>query len=52
MEHAKSKDQSAHARDLKLPYFDDNKDKMDSYLFRLRSTQQLTIGMRFYERHI
>ena len=31
MEQANSKDRTAHARDPKLPYFDDSKDKMDSY---------------------
>ena len=34
MEQAKSKDRTAHARDPKLPYFDDSKDKMDSFLSR------------------
>ena len=34
MEQAKSKDRTTHARDPKLPYFDDSKDKMDSYLSR------------------
>ena len=34
IEHSKSKDRTAHARDPKLPYFDDSKDKMDSYLLR------------------
>ena len=34
IEHSKSKDRTAHARDPKLPYFDDSKDKMDSYLSR------------------
>ena len=35
MEQSKSNDRTAHTRDPKLPYFDDSKDKMDSYLFRL-----------------
>ena len=34
MEQAKSKDRTAHAHDPKLPYFDDDKDKMDSYMSR------------------
>ena len=34
MEHAKSKDRTAHARDIKFPYFYESKDKMDSYLSR------------------
>ena len=34
IEHSKSKDRTAHARDPKLPYFDDSKDEMDSYLSR------------------
>ena len=34
MEQAKSKDQTAHERDPKLPYFDDSKDKIDSNLSR------------------
>ena len=34
MEQSKSKDFTAHALDPKLQYFDDSKDKMDSYLSR------------------
>ena len=34
MEQSKSKDRTAHARDPKLPYIDDSKDKMDSHLSR------------------
>ena len=33
-EQSKSKDRTAHARDTKLSYFDDSKDKMDSYMSR------------------
>ena len=44
MEHAKSKNQTDHAPDPKLPYFIDSKDKMDNYLSGLRSTQQLTVN--------
>ena len=36
MEQSKSKDHTAHARDPKFPYFDDSKDKMNSYLSRFR----------------
>ena len=32
MEQSNSKERTAHARDPKLPYFDDSKDKMDSNL--------------------
>ena len=35
VEQAKSKDRTAHARDPKLPYFNDSEGKMYSYLSRL-----------------
>ena len=31
MEQSKSKDRTTYARDPKLPYFDDSKDKMDRF---------------------
>ena len=34
MEQSKSKDRTANARDPKLTYLDDSKDRMDSYLSR------------------
>ena len=34
MQQSKSIDRTAHAHDPKMPYFDDSKDKMDSYLSR------------------
>ena len=36
MEHAKPKDRRAHAHVRKLSYFNDSKDKMDSYLSRFK----------------
>ena len=52
IEHSKSKDRTAHARDPKLPYFDDSKDKMDSYLSRFESMQQQINGIQIYGQHI
>ena len=48
MEHSTSKDRTAHARDPELPYFDNSKDKMDSYLSRFEESQQLINGICFY----
>ena len=36
----------AHARDPKLPYFEESKDKMDSYLSNLRNTRQQINGIK------
>ena len=45
MRQSKFKDRSAHARDPKLPYFDDRKDKMDSYWSRLEKYAMGSIFM-------
>ena len=45
IEDSKSKDRTAHARDPKLPYFYDSKDKMDSYLQRVKGKKGSSDGI-------
>ena len=41
-------EKAAHARNPKLPYFEESKDKMDSYLSDLRSTRSPINGIGVY----
>ena len=45
-------EKAAHARDPKLPYFDESKDKMDSYFQDLRNTRRQMSGRRVFGRRI
>ena len=45
-------EKAAHARDPKLPYFDESKDKMDSYCQDLRNTRRQMSGRRVFGRRI
>ena len=43
---------AAHARELKLPYFDESKDKMDGYLSRFENSRRQMSGRRVFGRRI